>query len=97
MKISKLSEPLINAGSIISGSKRTMTTITLTHHLVIMLVGGIALLTLTSCATRTVYVPHGQPVKLAEDVKAKVWVNANGEKVKTEMTIPEGWYCLPKD
>lgn len=52
------------------------------------------------CGTRVVYVPHGEPVRLAESVKARVWVKgADGVSVrsKNRITLPEGWYALPKD
>jgi hypothetical protein len=47
-----------------------------------------------------IYVPHGQPVRLAESVKARVYVaDKDGQQVKSQnkITIPEGWYALPKD
>jgi hypothetical protein len=47
-----------------------------------------------------IYVPHGEPVLLAESVKAKVWViDANGKSVRSNnrIIIHEGWYALPKD
>ena len=53
-----------------------------------------------SCASRVIYVPHGEPVRLAEDVEAKVWVvDANGKNVRSNnrIIIHEGWYALPKD
>lgn len=53
-----------------------------------------------SCASRVIYVPHGEPVRLAEDVKAKVWtVDAQGKTVRSQnrITIHEGWYALPKE
>ena len=52
-----------------------------------------------SCASRVIYVPHGEPVRLAESVKAKVWVvDASGKSVRSQnrITIHEGWYALPK-
>ncbi len=54
------------------------------------------ILLLTGCM-RTVYVPHGTPVRLRETVKdVKVWVkDAGGEPVAGKMDIPEGWYALP--
>lgn len=47
--------------------------------------------------TRTVYVPHGTPVRLRETVKdVKVWVkDADGEPVAGRMDLYEGWYALP--
>ena len=53
---------------------------------------------LTGCM-RTVYVPHGTPVRLRETVRdAKVWVkDADGQAVEGRMDLPEGWYALPDD
>ena len=60
------------------------------------------ILLLTGCGggtlfTRTIYVPHGTPVRLRETVKdAKVWVkDADGKPVAGKMDVPEGWYALP--
>jgi hypothetical protein len=53
-----------------------------------------------SCASRVIYVAHGEPVRLAQSVKAKVWViDANGKSVRSNnrIIIHEGWYALPKD
>lgn len=52
---------------------------------------------LAGCGTRTVYVPHGTPVRLRETIKdAKVWVvDADGKAVAGQMDLPEGWYALP--
>jgi hypothetical protein len=46
---------------------------------------------------RTVYVPHGTPVRLRETVKdVKVWVkDADGQPVAGEVDLYEGWYALP--
>jgi hypothetical protein len=46
---------------------------------------------------KTVYVPHGDAVRLRETVKGvKVWVKTkDGDIVPGEMDLPEGWYCLP--
>lgn len=51
---------------------------------------------LVGCAlTRTVYVPSGEPVKLAAPIKNQpIWVNVDGKPVKSKMDIPEGWYAL---
>jgi len=53
---------------------------------------------LTGCV-RTIYVPHGTPVRLRETVKdAKVWVkDGDGQSVEGRMDLPEGWYALPVD
>jgi hypothetical protein len=45
-------------------------------------------------------VPSGQPVRLAESVKAHVWAkDSEGKIVKSRnrIIIHEGWYALPKD
>ena len=62
----------------------------------------IPILLLTGCGsgslfTRTIYIPHGTPVRLRETVQdAKVWVkDADGEPVAGKMDLPEGWYALP--
>ena len=49
--------------------------------------------------TRTVYVPHGQSVRLRERVKkVKIWAKTEtGEMVPGKIDLPEGWYCLPLD
>lgn len=59
----------------------------------------LAILLLTGCAVRTVYVPHGTPVRLRETIHdAKVWVkDADGQTVAGRMDLPEGWFCLPVD
>jgi hypothetical protein len=46
---------------------------------------------------RVVLVPEGEPVQLAEPVKAHVYVNDGGQRVKSRnrVTLPEGWWALP--
>jgi len=55
------------------------------------------ILLLAGCGVRTIYVPHGTPVRLRETVEdVKVWVkDADGEPVPGRMDLPEGWYVLP--
>ena len=55
------------------------------------------ILLLAGCGARTIYVPHGTPVRLRETVEdVKVWVkDADGEPVAGRMDLPEGWYALP--
>ena len=57
----------------------------------------ILLLTSGVGCVRTIYVPHGTPVRLRETVtNAKVWVkDADGKPVAGKMDIPNGWYALP--
>ena len=54
---------------------------------------------LAGCGVRTVYVPHGTPVRLRETItNVKIWVkDAEGEPVAGRMDLPEGWYCLALD
>ena len=54
------------------------------------------ILLLAGCV-RTIYVPHGTPVRLRETVKdVKVWVkDSGGEPVAGRMDLHEGWYALP--
>ena len=57
-------------------------------------------LTNSGCATRVILVPNGDPVRLAEPVRAKVWVpDASGQIVQSQnrVTIPAGWYALPRN
>lgn len=51
------------------------------------------------CATKVLLVPHGTPVRLAEPVKARIFVpDAQGNVIESQnrVTIPAGWYALPK-
>ena len=49
---------------------------------------------LTGCY-KTVYVEAGDAVRLRETVKGvKVWVKVGNEWEASEMTLPEGWYCI---
>jgi hypothetical protein len=54
----------------------------------------------SGCATRVILVPNGEPVRLAEDVKVRVWVlDSKGQSVRSSnrVVLPVGWYALPKD
>jgi len=65
------------------------------------LLASILALMLPGCTpTRVVMVPPGQPVRLAEDVKAHVWAKDSEGKIiksRNRVTIHEGWYALPKE
>ena len=52
---------------------------------------------LSGCATRTVLVPPGEPVRLRETIRsAKVWVaDKDGREIPGVVDLPEGWYALP--
>ena len=47
--------------------------------------------------TRTILVPPGEPVQLAEPVDAYIYVKVDGqlEKSAHRVTLPEGWWVLP--
>lgn len=71
------------------------------NNLILSTVCLLALMSMSvSCASRVIYVPHGEPVRLAESVEVRVWtVDASGKTVrsKNRITIHEGWYALPKE
>lgn len=47
------------------------------------------------CGTRVIVLPPGEPVRLAEPVKAMVWVaDKDGIEVRVRTTLPAGWWCL---
>lgn len=51
------------------------------------------------CATRVILVPDGQPVMLAEPVRAKVYAfDSRGQLVPSsnKVILPAGWYALPR-
>ena len=58
---------------------------------VIALLGGCV-------STRTVLIPPGEPVQLAEPVDAYVYIDADGKRERSDnrVTLPEGWWCLPE-
>jgi len=64
------------------------------HWMVIAFV--LPILLFAGCA-RTIYVPHGTPVRLRETVQdVKVWVkDSDGKPVAGRMDLYEGWYALP--
>ena len=51
------------------------------------------------CGARVILVPDGQPVMLAEPVKAKVYAfDSTGNLVPSSnrVLLPAGWYALPR-
>ena len=51
------------------------------------------------CQTKVILVPEGQPVMLAEPVRAKVYAfDANGKLTPSSnrVLLPAGWYALPR-
>jgi hypothetical protein len=71
------------------------------HKTISAAICGIALIAMSSgCASRVILVPEGEPLLLAEPVKARVFVKTkDGNLVRSQnrVTIPAGWYALPKD
>jgi len=58
-----------------------------------------ALLTCLGCqVTRVVLVPSGDPVMLAQPVKASVYGFDSDKKLvgPSKVVLPAGWYVLPK-
>ncbi len=50
----------------------------------------------SGCAERVIVVPQGEPVRLREAVKAKVWVaDKDGREVPAVVVLPAGWWALP--
>lgn len=50
------------------------------------------------CQTKVVLVPNGDPVMLAKPTKAKVYAFDKDQKLvgPSTVTLPAGWYALPK-
>lgn len=62
------------------------------------LLPSVILLVLLVCASgcvgrKVVLVPPGEPVQLAEPVRAYIYVN--GERSAGRVTLPQGWWVLP--
>jgi hypothetical protein len=59
-----------------------------------------ALAFLTSCGTRVILPNRGDPVRLAEPTKARLYVyDKDGKMVEVQGVIPAGWWAVdgPKD
>jgi hypothetical protein len=59
----------------------------------------LSMLHAVGCQSRVILVPDGQPVMLAEPVKAKVYAfDATGKLVPSSnrVLLPAGWYALPR-
>lgn len=56
------------------------------------------LLACLGCQTRVVLVPSGDPVMLAKPVRASVYAFDKDKKLvgPSKVTLPAGWYVLPK-
>lgn len=60
----------------------------------------IGLIAMSGCASRVIMVPEGEPLMIAEPIKARVFVMDSGGNMvrsRNRVTIPAGWYALPKD
>lgn len=51
----------------------------------------------SGCASRTVLVPEGSPIRIGPCTKARVYAMSEGEWTLStnRVEIPEGWYCVP--
>lgn len=60
---------------------------------------ALILLTFLGCQTKVVMVPHGDPVMLAKPIKASVYAFDKDKKLvgPSKVTLPAGWYVLPKN
>lgn len=63
----------------------------------ILLLTVFAVAFVSGCGPRVVMVPEGEPVMLAEDVKAFVYVEVDGKtkRSRNRVTLHEGWYAAP--
>jgi hypothetical protein len=51
---------------------------------------------LPACGTRTVLVRPGDPVRIRQTTRVKVWVcDKDGKEIPGEVDLPEGWWALP--
>jgi hypothetical protein len=69
------------------------------HLMISRLIWLTALLTCLGCQqTKVVLVPSGDPVMLAQPVKASVYAFDADKKLvgPSRVTLPAGWYVLPK-
>lgn len=77
---------LWNKAKLLLTSRRSLVLLSMLHGLV-------------GCQTRVILVPDGQPVMLAEPVKARVYAfDAAGKLVPSSnrVILPAGWYALPR-
>jgi len=51
------------------------------------------------CQTKVILVPNGDPVMLAEPVRARVYAFDQDKKLvgPSRVVLPAGWYVLPKN
>lgn len=59
----------------------------------------LSMLQSAGCGARVILVPEGQPVMLAEPVRARVYVfDSKGQLTPSsnKVILPAGWYALPR-
>ncbi len=69
------------------------------HHKLSSLIWLIALPIFLGCqVAKVILVPNGDPVMLAEPVRARVYAFDKDGKLSgpDKVTLPAGWYVLPK-
>lgn len=69
------------------------------HHNLSRMIWLVVLPICLGCQTKVVLVPSGDPVMLAKPIKASVYAfDANKKLVgPSKVTLPAGWYVLPKN
>lgn len=72
------------------------------QKMLIQLLVGSVIASMSGCGTTVVFVPQGTPVQLAEPVRAHVFVvQKDGTRVKSinKVEIPAGWWAadVPED
>ncbi len=58
----------------------------------------VATVSLGGCvSTKTILIPPGEPVQLAEPIDVYVFVDIDGRRIRSEnrVILPAGWWCLP--
>jgi len=68
------------------------------HHNLSRMIWLAVLPTFLGCQTRVVLVPSGDPVMLAKPVRASIYAFDKDKKLvgPSTVTLPAGWYVLPK-
>ena len=64
----------------------------------LIVIALVATVSLGGCvSTKTILIPPGEPVQLVEPVEAYVFVDIDGQRVRSDnrVTLPAGWWCLP--
>ncbi len=64
----------------------------------LIVIALVATVSLGGCvSTKTILIPSGEPVQLAEPVETHVFVDIDGHRVRSDnrVKLPAGWWCLP--